>query len=83
MDPQAPGPNEARSIIDYWNPFNKRDSFATHMCELYPNLLRIPMATHAEKYSIPFLSYMDKKSYQRVTKDIILFATMTLTRWLS
>ena len=69
VDTSAPGPDEARSIIDRWNPFNKRDSFATHMRELYPNLLRIPVAARVEEYSIPFPSYMDKKSYQRVAED--------------
>ena len=39
------------------------------MRELYPNLLRIPMAACTEEYSIPFFSYMDKKSYQRVAED--------------
>ena len=69
MDTLALSPDEAWSIIDRWNPFNKRDSSTAHMCELYPNLLRIPVAAHAEEYSIPFPSYMDKKSYQRVVEE--------------
>ena len=36
-DTSAPGPNVAWSIIDCWNPFNKRDSSITRMRELYPN----------------------------------------------
>ena len=69
MDTSAPGLDEARSIIDRWNPFNKRDSCAIHMSELYPNLLRIPVEARVEEYSIPFPGYMDKKTYQRVAKD--------------
>ena len=68
MDTPTLGPNEARTIINNWNPFNNRDSFTIHMCKLYPNLLRIPVVTHIE-YFIPFPSYMDKKSYQRVAND--------------
>ena len=65
----APSPDVARSIIDYWNPFNKSDSSVAHMHELYPNNLRIPMVACTEEYSIPFPSYMDKKSYQCVAED--------------
>ena len=69
MNMSAPSPDEARSIIDHWNTFEKRDSLVAHICELYPNLLRISMAAHAEEYSIHFPIYMDKKSYQRVAED--------------
>ena len=69
VDPSAPSPDEARSIINLRNLFNKRDSSATHMRELYPDLLQIPMAAHVEEYSIPFPNYMDKKSYQRMAMD--------------
>ena len=69
MDTPAPGPNEAQSIIDRWNPLNKRDSSTAYMRELYPNLLRMPVAARAEEYSIPFPSYMNKKSYQRVAEN--------------
>ena len=63
------GPDAAWSIIDCWNPLDKRNSFVAHMCELYPNNLRIPVVARAEEYFIPFPSYMDKKSYQRVAED--------------
>ena len=69
MERPTLGPNEARSIVDLWNPFNKRDSSTAHMRDLYPNLLQIPVAARVEEYSIPFPSYMDKKSYQRVAED--------------
>ena len=68
-DTSAPGPDVARSIIDRWNPFNKRDSSVAHMRKLYPNNLRIPVVALGKEYSIPFPSYMDKKSYQRVAED--------------
>ena len=64
-----PGPDAAWSIIDRWNPFNKRDSSVAHTRELYPNNLRIPMVARVEEYSIPFPNYLDKKSYQRVAEE--------------
>ena len=63
VDMPTPGPDENRLIIDHWNPFDKRDSSVAHMHELYPNLLRISVVTHAEECSIPFPKHMDKKSY--------------------
>ena len=76
MDTLALGPNEARSIIDHWNPFNKRDSSTTHMRELYPTLLRIPMAALSKEYSISFPSYMNKKSYQRVAENMMFIRNL-------
>ena len=64
MDTSAPSLEEAQSIIDRRNPFDKRDFLASHMCEL-PNLFRILVVARAEEYSIPFPIYMDKRSYQR------------------
>ena len=63
VDTLALGPKEAWSIIDRWNPFDKRDFSAAHIRELYPDLLRIPVVARVEEYSIPFPNYMDKKSY--------------------
>ena len=69
VDTPAPGPNEPRSIIDRWNPLNKKDFSTAYMRELYSNLLRMPVAARAEEYSVPFPSYMDNKSYQRVVEN--------------
>ena len=69
LDTPTPGPDEAQSIINCWNPFDKMDYSTAHMRKLYPNLLRILVAARAEEYSIPFLNYMDKKSYYCVVKD--------------
>ena len=69
IDLLSPSLDKAWSIINWWNPFNKRDSSAAHMCELYSTLLRILVAAHVEEYSIPFPIHMDKKSYQLVAED--------------
>ena len=71
-DTLALGPKVAQSIIDHWDPFNKRESLVTHIRNLYPTLLRVPVAARVEEYSIPFLGYLDRKSFQHVAKDGIL-----------
>ena len=72
VDTVAPGLEGTREIIDRWSPFNKRESSVAHMRDLYPTLLRVPMAAHAEQYSIPFPGYMDRETFQRVAKDEML-----------
>ena len=64
-----PGPDSAQSIIDRWNPFNKRDTSVTDIHELYPTNLQIPVVALSKEYFIPFPDYMDKKFYQRVAED--------------
>ena len=68
-DTFVPSLDAAQSIIDRWNPFNKRDTSVTDMHELYPTNLQIPVVAVSEEYYIPFPSYIDLKSYQRVAKD--------------
>ena len=65
----APSPKGAWEIINRWSPFNKRESSVSHMCDLYPTLLWVPVATRAEQYSISFLDYIDRETFQCVAKD--------------
>ena len=51
--------------------FDQRDTSVTDMHELYPTNLRIPVVAVSEEHFIPFLDYMDGKSYQRVAEDRI------------
>ena len=69
VDTFIPGPDDAQSIIDRWNPFNHRDTFVTNMHELYPTNLRISVVDLSKEYTIPFPVYLDGKSYQHVVKD--------------
>ena len=64
-----PSPDIAQSIIDHWSLFNQRDTSIANMHDLYPINHGIPMVALAEEYSIPFPSYLDKKSYMRVAED--------------
>ena len=40
----APGPKGAHEIINRWKPFNRSEFPASHMHQLYPALLRMPVA---------------------------------------
>ena len=42
------------------------------MRDLYPTLLRVPVAARSKEYSIPFPNYLDKKSFQRLAEDGML-----------
>ena len=67
-DMVASGPKAAREIIDRWSPFNKRESSVAHMQDLYPTFLRVRVAARAEEYSISFLGYLDRKSFQHMAE---------------
>ena len=69
VDTPALGPKAAQSIIDRWAPFNKRDSFVVHMCNLYPTLLQVSVVARAEEYSILFHGFMDRNSLHHVAED--------------
>ena len=61
-----------QEIIDRWSPFNKMESLVTHMRDLYPILLQVPVVACAEQYSISFPNYMDRETFQRIVEDGIL-----------
>ena len=63
------GPYTAQSIIDRWSPFNQRDTSIAHMRNLYPINHHIPIMVLSEEYFVPFLGYLDKKSYQCMAED--------------
>ena len=62
----------AWEIIHRWSPFNQAESPVMHMRDLYPNYFQVLVATHAEKYSIPFPVYMNKEAFQMVAEDRML-----------
>ena len=43
----VPGPEGAQEIIDRWRPFNRGESSADHLHDLYPIMLRIPVTVRA------------------------------------
>ena len=44
----APGPEGAQEIINCWKPFNRGESPAAHMHQLYSKLLWMPVVVWAE-----------------------------------
>ena len=44
----VPGPEAAQEIIDCWMPFNRGESSTNRLHELYPMMLRMPIAVRAE-----------------------------------
>ena len=63
VDTMAPSSEGAQEIIDHWSPFNKRESSVIHMLDLYPTLLRVPVAPRVEQYSILFPGYIDRETF--------------------
>ena len=61
----APGPEGAQEIIKRWEPFNRGESPATHLEQLYPVMLRIPVEVQSEgkgeKYVILIPAYACKE----------------------
>ena len=62
-DASVPGLDATQSIIDHWNPFNQKDASVADMRELYPTNHQISVVALSKEYFIPFLGYLDKKSY--------------------
>ena len=52
----APGPDEIKSNLHRWRPFNPGESAADRLDNLYPRMLRLPVrareARQGEEYSI-------------------------------
>ena len=52
----VPEPEGAQEIVDRWRPFNRGESSADHLHDLYPTMLRMPVTVRAggrcEEYNI-------------------------------
>ena len=72
----APGPEGAQEIINRWKPFNRGESLAAHMEQLYLTLLRMLVAVRAkgkgEEYVILVLAYAYKEDLKQVVEDDML-----------
>ena len=72
----APGLEGAREIINCWKPFNRGESLAAHMEQLYPALLRMPVAVRAkgkgEEYALSIPAYACKDELKQVVEDGML-----------
>ena len=72
----APGLEGAHEIINRWKPFNQGESSTAHMEQLYPALLRMPIAVLAEgkgeEYVISVPTYACKEDLKQVVEDDML-----------
>ena len=72
----APGPEGAQEIINRWRPFNRGESSADYLHDLYPALLRMPVTVRAErrgeKYAISTPTSTSKKDLLQMVEDRML-----------
>ena len=63
----------AQEIINRWKPFNQGESMASHLEQLYPTMLRIPIDVRAEgkgeKYVVSIPTYACKEDLKQVVED--------------
>ena len=69
----VPRPKGTQEIIDRWRPFNRGESSANHLHELYLMMLRMPVAVQVggqgEEYSVSVLAGTIKEDLQQMIED--------------
>ena len=69
----VPGPKDAQEIIDWWRPFNRGESLADHLQDLYLVMLRMPVAVWAggqgEEHTISVPVGTIKEDLQQMIED--------------
>ena len=72
----VPRPEGAQEIINRWRSFNQGESPASHMQQLYPALLRMPVDVRAkgrgEVYVVSVPAYACKDELKQVVEDGML-----------
>ena len=69
----VPGPDDIKSILHHWKPFNWGESAVDRLDNLYPRMLRLPMkaqeAGQGERYSITIPIGTFKEDIYQIVKD--------------
>ena len=69
----APRPKGAKEIIERWRPFHQGEAMADHLFDLYPTMLRIPVAVRVEgrgeEYSVPVPGGTKKEDLVQIVED--------------
>ena len=69
----APGPDDVKSILHHWRPFNRGESVADRLDDLYPRMLQLPMrareARQGEEYSIAIPVGTAKEDIYQIVED--------------
>ena len=72
----APGPEGTQEIINRWKPFNRGESLAANMEQLYSALLLMPVVVRAEgkgeDYVVSVPTYACKEDLKKVVRDGML-----------
>ena len=72
----APRPEDAKEIINRWNPFNRGESLTTYLEQLYMTMLRMAVDVRAEgkgeKYAVSIPTYAYKEDFKQVVEDSML-----------
>ena len=67
------GPDDIKSILHHWKPFNRGESAADRLDDLYPRMLRLPVrareAGQDEEYSVAVLVGTIKEDIYQIVKD--------------
>ena len=69
----VPGPEDIKCIIHRWKPFNRGESTADRLDDLYLITLRMPITARAvrlgEEYSVAILVGTIKEDIQQIVKE--------------
>ena len=72
----APRLEGAQEIINRWEPFNRGESLSSHLEQLYPVMLWMPVEARAEgkgeKYVVSILAYACKEDVKQAIEDDML-----------
>ena len=69
----APGPNDIKLILHRWRPFNRGESAADRLDDLYPRTLRMPVTVRearlGEEYYVAVPVGTIKEDIQKIVQD--------------
>ena len=69
----VPGPDDIKSILHRWKPFNRGEAAADRLDDLYPRMLRLPLraqeAGQGEEYSVPVPVGTAKEDIYQIVED--------------
>ena len=70
---KTPGPDDVKRILHRWRPFNRGESAANRLDDLYPRTLRMPVTVReaglVEEYSVAVLVGTIKEEIQQIVQD--------------
>ena len=76
----APRPEGAQEIIKRWEPFNRGESSASHLEQLYPAVLQMLIEVRAEgkgeRYVVSIPAYACKEDLKQVVEDGMLICNL-------